>query len=245
MYMFATRLPGSRDLAYLVFTQWVPSIWILHRLVGSDLIEATLYFAIGYMAFISVYEVGYLANDKWDAKRHRNGRHRANFSTGFSYLAIFLAVRGIIWVSVGVASGWIFYWPWLLSYAVLAAGICQHNLLRSYALRTASFFGLAYLRFLVPVLGPLPREDLFLVVTICCLFYVYVRFLSHLDAKDFKDRSVRIFSDGDLLSACRVSIAGGEGPDNFGASYILSERVRHLRFDLTPQRESFVGRIRS
>jgi hypothetical protein len=66
-YSLITRFNTARDFLYLVATQWIPGIWLVHRLGAVDLAAAAALYAAGYLAFIALYEIGYLVNDTWDA----------------------------------------------------------------------------------------------------------------------------------------------------------------------------------
>ncbi len=69
VYTFVTRLNTAREFLYVVATRWIPGVWLVSRLGHFDLPTAAGLYAIGYLAFMCVYEIGYLANDTWDASR--------------------------------------------------------------------------------------------------------------------------------------------------------------------------------
>jgi hypothetical protein len=83
-YYAVTRGTDTRELGFLVATSWIPAIWILFRLGGDGIGPAAFTFAIGYVAFIAIYELGYLVNDSWDAARSPDGRKRLPFETGIA-----------------------------------------------------------------------------------------------------------------------------------------------------------------
>jgi hypothetical protein len=196
-YFARTRIEGLRDLAYLVATSWIPGIWLLIRLGGLGPVEALTVFGIGYLAFIAVYEIGYLVNDGWDAKKTPDGRNRLPFALNAAFVGAFVLIRVAAWIAVGAATGWLESGAWLGCFATLAVVFAAHNLISSAALRAASFYQLATLRFVAPVIAALPREDILPAVTAALLFYTYFRFLSYLESKallDMPDRREAHFS---------------------------------------------------
>jgi hypothetical protein len=202
LFMAGTRLSTLRDAAYIAGTQWIPGIWILYRLGGTDLALSAGWYALGFLAFVSFYEIGYLANDVWDARRHPGGRKRVPFVTSRTYIAAFVAIRISLWLAIGLATGWIESTLWLGAYSALTVLIVAHNVVRSSSLRIATFWQLACLRFLVPLLGILPREQLLPAFALCVLFYVHFRYLAYLDAKSLlvmPERKALTFGLGQLF----------------------------------------------
>jgi len=183
LYTVGTRIATPRDLIYLVASSWIPGLWILVRLGGETAFEAVPVYAAGFLAFISVYEIGYLVNDAWDAARGK-ARRRVAFALGPRFIAAFVAIRLAVWGGIGWLAGWILDPAWLLAYATLAVAVAAHNLVPRAALRPATFFQLACLRFTIPVMGGIDTGDLPLVLLVAVLFYTYFRFLSYLDSKD-------------------------------------------------------------
>lgn len=181
IYALATRITTMRDLAYLVASTWLPGIWILSRLGNLGLGDAAVTFAAGYLCFISVYEIGYFANDAWDAPKSDTGRKRIRFTYGHAYVVAFIALRIGVWVGLGALFGWIGNMVWLASFAALAIAFTEHNLIRPTAFRSASFFQLACLRFMIPMIGEMPADKLLLLLFSSIVFYTYFRFLAYLD----------------------------------------------------------------
>ena len=183
VYLAQSRLKSVRDVGYLVATSWLPAIWILARFADDGLANPALLFAAGYLCFIAIYEIGYLANDAWDAAKATDGRRRIGFRVGPVYALVFVAIRVAFWLLVAGRLGWLSNLLWLACYAALLLAFAQHNLIRSGALRSASFFQLATLRFVLPIVASLPQEGLAPAFVAAFLFYTYFRFLSYLESK--------------------------------------------------------------
>ncbi|NJC06479.1 hypothetical protein GGQ97_002272 [Sphingomonas kaistensis] len=182
-YFLQSRVKGAQDLLYLVATSFVPAWWMLVRLGGQGLVEAAANFTLGYLAFIAVYELGYLANDLFDARRP-GGRKRWSGSSGAAFVAPFILIRLIVWGLVGWATGWIANPVWLGGTACLVLVFALHNLIQAAAPRSATFVQLGLLRFIMPVIGALEPARLPLALLIALLLYVYLRWLAYLDSKD-------------------------------------------------------------
>jgi len=182
-YFALTRLKAPRDYAYLIASSWLPGFWLIYRLTELDLTATAVAFSAGYFAFIAAYEVGYLINDAWDTARSKDSRKRIDFAMGWPFVALFLLIRIGAWVAVGIKSGWIDHPIWLAGYGALAIAFTQHNLSQSKALRLASFYELATLRFLLPIAAVIPRSAISIVILIALLLYVYPRFLAYMDSK--------------------------------------------------------------
>ena len=183
-YLLVTRTTRPKDLAYLVASSWIPAIWLAFRLGGTDFVGALAGFALGYVAFLCVYEIGYLVNDSWDAARSASGRHRVNFEVSPSYAFAFVLIRLACWAAIGWTTGWWTDPLWLGTYAMLVIALCEHNLLTSPALRLTSFVQLAVLRFLAPIAALVPRERVAAALLSAVIFYAYLRALSYLESKD-------------------------------------------------------------
>ncbi len=184
LYFYGTRMNRVLDVIFLVATSYVPAYWILARLSDLGPVEAGISFLLGYLCFISFYEIGYFFNDSWDSMRQKGGRRRMSFSPGATYSALFVAVRLATWGGVSYLLGWFGNLVWLACYVALAVAMLQHNLISSSAYRAASFYQLAVLRFICPIAATLPREHFISAVLSALLLYTYPRFLSYLDSKD-------------------------------------------------------------
>ena len=129
-YSWATRLRSFRAIAYLIASSWLPVIWIGWRGGVEPLPRTIALFGIGYLAFISLYELGYFANDAWDARRDEDGRGRGSRAGGAAWATLFVATRVGTWLGISWLTGWIGHPIWIVGFAALAAVFTAHNLLR-------------------------------------------------------------------------------------------------------------------
>ena len=174
-YFARTRLRSGRDVAFLLVSSWLPALWVVGPST-ANIID----FALGYLAFISLYELGYLANDRWDARRSAGGRKR---ESGKFSLTIFIALRVGTWLAIAGVTGWWRNGDWLLGYTALVTAITLHNLVRDTVLRLASFLVLATLRFSLPVIAIASATHRPVLIASAMLLYAYPRLLAYADSK--------------------------------------------------------------
>jgi hypothetical protein len=183
-YALRSRHRTARDFAYLIASSWIPAAWLLWRTGPLSPLQAVGAFALGYLAFVSVYELGYLANDAWDARKSTSGRDRLGFTPGPIFITSFAAIRLLTWGVIAWTTGWLNQSLWLAGYAALAIVLVEHNLLESRASRLASFLQLAILRFLLPIAAALDPRAWGAALAATILQYAYLRFLAYADSKD-------------------------------------------------------------
>ena len=191
LYYCGTRVNRPLDLVFVVATSYMPAYWILARVTGLGWAEAAVSFVLGYLCFVSFYEIGYFFNDSWDARRQEGGRRRIGFAPGAAYSALFVGIRLGVWGGLGYLLGWFLNPIWVGCYIALALAMLQHNLIASSAYRAASFFQLAVLRFVCPIAAALGPEQFLAALLPAILLYTYLRFLSYLDSKDLLDMPER------------------------------------------------------
>jgi hypothetical protein len=182
-YTASTRLKSRRDYLYLISSQWGIGLVVLSFLGPSDYHLTLINYALGYIAFISIYEIGYLWNDIWDAKRSSDGRMRFEGEVTARFIGLFLAIRLIVWLVLTFLflQGEIIFW--FLACLVLIVVFSAHNILSSSELRYASFFQLALLRFSLPLIFSLPSHVFDQILIVAVLHYAYFRSLAYLDSK--------------------------------------------------------------
>ena len=183
-YTAVTRLKAPRDIIYLIISSWLPAMWFLYRSAELTPWQTIATFTVGYAAFISIYEIGYLANDYWDARKSHQGRRRVPFDFGLTYAGLFVATRLLAWVLISRLTGWIADPLWLAGFAALAIAFAEHNLITTPGLRSASFFQLAILRFALPIFVSVSVEDRLELLIAAVIYYTYLRFLSYLESKE-------------------------------------------------------------
>lgn len=185
-YTLATRI-ASRPLllGQMAQLEWVPAIGILIVVAGFPPGLALGSFLVTYMAFITVYEVGYIANDLLAYREGNSGRRRLGEAPpGRAVVMAATAFRGLLFVGITVGAN---LWDrpvWWAFYGALFVTFFLHNMITDPLPKLGTFTGLALLRFLAPVFIFLSGPGIALVTSAVMLNYVIYRLLNYLASKD-------------------------------------------------------------
>jgi hypothetical protein len=178
-YFQQTRLKGLKDFAFHSVYEWIPAFVIL--LLDRSVPEALYGLLVYYLAFISLYELGYLLNDQ-NAINEPEGRTRFHKLNAFS-VAIFIAIRLTVFLAITFYTNNItnpFWYCWFTLFSIV---FLVHNFLKSAPLKSISFCYLAFARFFSPVIF-LANESLISVLVIPVLTnYVLFRLITYMDSK--------------------------------------------------------------
>lgn len=187
-YAFATRYHWPRNFLVNAVTAWGPGVILIASLCGVTLAQASLLYAVGYVMFISIYEIGYLANDSIGLRYDPVPRERIVLTITPGFLGAFILLRlGVLGLcaqllGVGAEPGF------LAAMATLAVVIALHNVLKRPELKFYSFLQLSLMRFAVPVLPALllhsgTAQSILLVMATGLLLFTLPRLLTYQDAK--------------------------------------------------------------
>lgn len=182
-YVFISRMRGVKGFAFNALTLWMPGLIIsadLDRLVsipfGAD------YFA-GYLAFICIYETGYLVNDSFGVRHDEVPRRRVDFGVGPAFISAFIFIRILSIDAVGGylgRSGSLDYWATL---GLLVAAVVLHNVIRVTELKFATFFQMSVMRFSSPILLAFGVEHQSSTLIVGALLFSLPRLITYLEAK--------------------------------------------------------------
>lgn len=187
LYFYFSRGEWPRGFLVNVITSWVPGIILVAFQAQMNPIEAARYFFLGYILFICIYEIGYLANDSYGLRNDDTPRPRIKIIFDRFFVLAFTAVRlGIFfWIAElnGVANNPLFW----LAYAGLAIVLIVHNTLHQIEFKFLTFLQLSLFRFSLPVFLVLliQNQAAQILVTLITglLLFTYPRFLTYLNAK--------------------------------------------------------------
>lgn len=187
LYTVHTRAPTLRDNLANISTAWVPGILLLLLLGEGGFAVSSINFLIGYLAFICLYEVSYLANDTLGLRTDEAPNDRLGFRMDRGFVTTFVLVRllififSTIWLNVLVST------IYLVSVAVLITVSILHNTPRSAGYKFFSFFQMSALRFFLPIypgLRLVGAEDSALLVLIIGVFcFSFPRLLTYQESK--------------------------------------------------------------
>ena len=194
-YLYFSRLRRFRDLAVNTIQWIVPSFIVSLALGGHDLATDALAWVLGFFLFVSVYEVGYLANDSYGLRGDPTPRARVKIRFDKPFVALFLATRIAAWIAI---LSFLPLWQsaaFVAAYAGLAAALVLHNVLKPVQFKFFTFLQLSLFRFSLPglpIFVASARLEPFAVLVLTGLFlFTFPRVITYFDAKGRLDLEER------------------------------------------------------
>ncbi len=195
----------AKAVAFHLVFEWVPIFLIAANNFNGFSFLPTL--VAYYVAFISIYELGYLLNDQL-ALRQLNGRTRARPFDGMEIL-VFVAIRIGVFLMVTLYVADLSGGKWWIWNFLLVLVFVIHNFLRQAGLKIITFSYLAFVRFFSPIIVLVPGVLDISIVLPVMLHYVLFRLITYMDSKEFIknfDRQTNHFRVGYHLFASVFSI---------------------------------------
>jgi len=192
LYFIYSRLNNLKAWVFHSYFEWFPSFLILYYYSEYSLFNVFINWGASYLAFIAIYEIGYLINDFYSTKNEDQPRRRGgSLSFGRFNFLVFVAIR----IGVFVAITWLYHFyndiKWLTFYSTLISIIILHNTIKEKQLKPMSFSGMALLRFFAPFIFFI--NDTYLGILMIAVFinYVLFRLLTYMDSKDLLKMPIR------------------------------------------------------
>lgn len=180
-YFYKTRLTKATFAFHLVF-EWMAAallVAVFGKEPGSALWQASLC----YLAFISVYEIGYFANDLFSARREAEGRLRGPQGVAPAWILAWVLTRLLVFTAVTLALRKQTSLEWWSFYAALVIVFSLHNVITDREFKAVTFSWLAWLRFLAPVIFIVDDAQRMGIALAAAVSYVAFRSLGYLDSK--------------------------------------------------------------
>lgn len=182
-YFQFSRLNNVKHLVYHFLLEWLPAPIIALYYNNFDTSVLVTFF-ITYLAFISIYEIGYLTNDFFSEKFESTPRGRmADLSVSQTTVYILIFVRLIAFVfftfilnAQNNGYWWIFFAMMLLTFTI-------HNI-RIKSFRISSFFSLSFFRFTAPLILVLPLNILNMLFPVVMLYYSLFRTIAYIENRN-------------------------------------------------------------
>ncbi|MBX3166759.1 MAG: hypothetical protein KF760_05080 [Candidatus Eremiobacteraeota bacterium] len=181
-YFWNSRLKSGSILFHLTF-EWL-SATILAFFYGRFGASGNLLLALlCYLAFISIYEIGYLCNDCFASRFESNPRRRG--SERLSDLKVWgmLSTRLLFFLLVSYAFGASLSRQWFPFYLALTLTFALHNLPLAVHYKLITFTWLSVFRFTAPTIFLLQPVYLAPLFQATLLFYTGYRLLPYMDSK--------------------------------------------------------------
>jgi hypothetical protein len=182
VYFFDTRLRCNSVSFHVVF-EWGAAA-LVACVLGREAPGLALLTAVYcYIAFISLYEIGYLINDLYSAKREAKGRRRGPQGVGAVWVVLWVLSRISVFMVVSFVSGLWTLVEWWMFFGGMCVAFALHNLWIDQDLKVATFLWLAWFRFMAPIVFVVQTEDLMGVAFAAGVIYVGFRLFGYLDSK--------------------------------------------------------------
>lgn len=182
-YFYRSRLQKTKDALSVIALDWLPAMLIIYWFLPFT-VATFLQCGIAYLAFISLYEIGYWVNDFYSIHWEQKPNQRiAEWSPTTAQTALFVAIRIAAFVSITVYLGQQAEVHWWLFYGALVLFFTLHNVLSDMRYRLFTYFHLAVIRFFAPVFPFLESGEMVIIFAAVLGCYVGYRVLSYGQAK--------------------------------------------------------------
>ena len=181
-YFWSTRLRHGSVGFHATF-EWLAAALLVLSLANGDPFNALLTALLSYSAFISIYEMGYLANDLIVAPKEEGGRQRGPQDASMAWVVSWMAVRLFVFGIVTIALGHLLSVQWWTFFVALAALFTFHNVIADKELKAGTFLWLSWFRFMAPIMFAVPSTYLLGIGMACAMSYSAFRQFAYLDSK--------------------------------------------------------------
>ncbi len=180
LYFIQTRVVLSLNFFFQYIFEIVTSLVIFLFLLKPLYTEAIILFLFHYLAFISIYEIGYIINDTIAIKFEKKPKKRLNIKKSSLFVLLFITVRIITFIFISFYLNYENNFLWWFFYIFLILIFTLHNFLRDINYRIATFQILAFLRFVAPFFSVVDFYYFLLIGNIVAMTYVPYRTLSYM-----------------------------------------------------------------
>ncbi len=181
VYFWRTRL-SEGTLAFHVLFEWGAAASVAFFFGAYGTASLPRAFAC-YVAFIALYEIGYIYNDLVASGGREDERLRGPQGAGRSWIGAWVAVRVGTFLAVTLVLGMEVAPAWWLFFGGLGLVFTAHNLLQEKEQKTATFLWLAWFRFSAPVAFVVESSQRMGVALAAVGLYGSFRLLGYMDSK--------------------------------------------------------------
>lgn len=182
-YFLCTRLLKGSPAFHMIF-EWGAAALLAVLWGRFGITESLLWSLASYLAFISLYEIGYMVNDLFMAHKEDGGRLRGPQEASPALIYLWIGARIVVFLAVTVA---LETWAdprWWSFFAGLSIVFALHNKLTDKEKKVATFLWLSWFRFMAPVIFMLQEDQVMGVAFAAALTYVAFRTFGYMDSKD-------------------------------------------------------------
>ncbi|MCK0152834.1 hypothetical protein MWU49_03900 [Alcanivorax sp. S6407] len=209
LYTFYSRTNSVRDFVVNAATSWVPAFILILVLSGLSFLDSIVFFISGYVLFLCVYEIGYVANDSYGLIHDETPRDRLGVSPTKGFLSGFVIVRLFVFLLLSLKLNILHDYVFVTAYSALILLLVAHNTLRRVEIKFFTFFQLSLFRYSLPVVPALVVESelpsVELVFLLAAATFTLPRFITYLDAKGRLDLPERKLQGFLMKAYCAVT----------------------------------------
>ncbi len=181
-YFMQTRLRGGSVSFHLVF-EWLAALLLAVTIGAASSVESLLLALGSYLAFISLYEIGYLVNDLFAAKKEAGGRKRGPQGASGLWIGCWFGSRLWVFLTITILMGRFLSPAWWSFFLALALVFGLHNALQDREMKAATFQWLGWFRFMAPVMFVVAEDQIPGVGLAAAVAYVAFRMFGYMDSK--------------------------------------------------------------
>ncbi|WP_162782023.1 hypothetical protein [Arenimonas caeni] len=181
-WFWGTRLRSASVAFHLLF-EWGAAVFLILALSGGDWGPALYRGILCYLAFISLYEIGYIINDLKIARREVGGRLRGPQGAHAAWFWTWIATRLSLFAVTTVLLGTHLSLAWWTFFGALAFVFALHNIIADREIKAGTFLWLSWFRFMAPMVFVLPAHLVLGVGLACSMSYSAYRQIGYLDSK--------------------------------------------------------------
>lgn len=181
-YFFDTRLRAGSVAFHAVF-EWLAAVVMVCLLGMMEPVQSLLVALLAYLAFISLYEIGYIFNDLFASTKENGGRKRGPQGAGQGWVTAWFTVRLVVFVAATHFAGQMFKPAWWSFFGALCLVFALHNVLVDREFKAATFLWLAWFRFMAPIMFAVQQDQRMGIAFAAAMGYSAFRLFGYLDSK--------------------------------------------------------------
>ena len=181
-YFLNTRLLKSSLFFHLLF-EWMMALILVGLFGTRGLVDSVFFSAGAYLAFIALYEIGYLYNDLIASRAEQTPRLRGPEQASSCWLFCWITIRLIVFLAMTGYLNMVDRSEWWLFFLALIMVFSLHNRLQVAAIKTITFQWLAWFRFIAPVIFVVEANQRMGIAFGAASLYSVFRLFGYMDSK--------------------------------------------------------------
>jgi len=181
-YFYNTRLRNGSWAFHALF-EWLSAAILVMALGSVPPFQALIQAILVYFAFISLYEIGYLVNDLFAARKEKDGRRRGPQNAPTMWVFTWIAFRIMAFIALTILLDMQEVWAWWSFFLALSIVFALHNIFVDREFKAATFLWLAWFRFMAPVIFVVEDRYRMGIALAASISYAAFRLFGYLDSK--------------------------------------------------------------